>query len=416
MRKALPVLAFGLSLLCADALAATADYARLYAAHDFFALKAALATDKTPASDQTQFYTAAMLTAFNQPAAANRIIDGLLTKNMDTALMADLMDMRMHNDRQLSDYAGALDADRTLIDIYERSGNAEKLTDLRNLGKLLNALNGVAPQQVARQGASHIIMAADGRGGYCIPVTVGTDDPCYTLDSGANYSILIRSEAERLHLDILPAGLEVGSSTDKKVTADVAVAPLLLLGNLRYQNVVFLVMPDAAFTFKDFQIRGILGYQVFAGMGAVTSQQEHSIDVPASTPSARVDNIALDGNDMLTQVSVGGHRLLCRLDTGADHTVFYEPYYELYKSDVDKTGTAEVARTGGAGGIRTFKSYVLPEVSITLAGKRISLSRVTVYTESVIPQDYLMCNLGQDALKSFKSYTINLQSMSLTLH
>lgn len=404
-------------MLCGEGLAALpADYARLYAAHDFFALRAALATDKAPASDQTQFYTAAMLTAFNQPAAANKIIDGLLTKNIDTSLMPDLMDMRMHNDRQLSDYAGALDADRTLIDIYERSGNADKLADLHNLGKLLAALNGVAPEQVSRQGASHIILASDGQGGYCIPVTVGADDPCYLLDSGANYSILIRSEAERLHLNIIPAGMQVGTSTDAKVTADVAVAPLLLLGNLRYQNVMFLVMPDAAFTFKDFQIRGILGYQVFAGMGAVTTQQGHVIDVPASTPAATVDNIALDGNDMLTQVSVDGHRLLCRLDTGADHTVFYEPYYELHKSEVEKAGTPQVAHTGGAGGIRTFKSYVLPEVGMTLAGKKVSLSKVTVYTESVIPQDYLMCNLGRDVLKSFKSYTINLQSMSLTLH
>lgn len=403
-------------MLCGDALAASAaDYARFYAARDFFALRAVLARDKAPASDQTQFYTAAMLTAFNQPAAANKIIDALLAKDLDSALMPDLMDMRMHNDRQLADYARALDADRTLIDIYERSGNAEKLADLRNLGKLLGALNGVPPQQVSRQGVSHIILAPDGQGGYCIPVTVGTDDPCYLLDSGANYSILIRSEAERLHLDIIPAGLEIGSSTDAKVTADVAVAPLLLLGNLRYQNVVFLVVPDAAFTFKKFQIRGILGYQVFAGMGAVTTQQEHSIEVPASIPSAAVDNIAMDGNDILTQVSVDGHRLLCRLDTGADHTVIYEPYYELYKSEVDKAGMAQVAHTGGAGGIRSFKSYVLPQVSLILAGKKIALSKVTVYTESVIPQDYLMCNLGQDALKSFKSYTINLQSMSLTL-
>ena len=416
MRKALPALAFGLSMLCGDALAVSAaDYARFYAAHDFFTLRAVLARDKAPTSEQAQFYTAAMLTAFNQPAAANKIIDGLLAKNMDTALMPELMDMRMHNDRQLSDYAGALDADRTLIDIYERSGNAEKLTDLRNLGKWLGALNGVLPQQVSRQGVSHITLAPDGQGGYCIPVTVGTDDPCYLLDSGANYSILIRSEAERLHLDIIPAGLEIGSSTDAKVTADVAVAPLLLLGNLRYQDVVFLVVPDAAFTFKKFQIRGILGYQVFAGMGAVTTLQDHSIEVPASIPSAPADDIALDGNDILTQVNVGGHRLLCRLDTGADRTVFYEPYYELYKSEVEKAGTAQVAHTGGVGGVRTFKSYALPQVSLTLAGKKITLSKVTVYTESVIPQDYIMCNLGRDALKGFKSYTINLQSMSLSL-
>jgi len=54
-------------------------------------------------------------------------------------------------------------------------------------------------------------------------------------------------------------------------------------------------------------------------------------------------------------------------------------------------------------------------VSLTLTGKKITLSKVTVYTESVIPQDYIMCNLGRDALKDFKSYTINLQSMALTL-
>jgi hypothetical protein len=416
MQRVFSILAFGLLMLCDGARAASApDYARLYAAHDFFALRVTLATDKTD-SDQVQFYRAAVLTAFNQPAAASRIIDGLLAKNMDTTLMPDLMDMRMHNARQLSDYAGALDADRTLIDIYERSGNAARLVDLRNLGKLLGALNGVPPQQVTRQGASHIILAPDGQGGYCIPVTVGTDDPCYLLDSGANYSILIRSEAQRLHLNILPAGMEIGTSTGAKVTADVAVAPLLLLGNLRYQNVVFLVVPDAAFTFKDFQIRGILGYQVFAGMGAVTARQGSVIDVPASVPAAPVDDIALDGNDMLTEVTVNGHGLLCRLDTGADHTVFYEPYYELYKPDVDKNGIAQVAHTGGAGGIRTFKSYVLPQLGMTLAGKKLTLDKVSVYTESVIPQDYIMCNLGRDALKSFKSYTINLQSMALTLH
>lgn len=419
MRKPSPALAFAFALLmlCSDApAAAPPDYARLYAAHDYFALKAALAADRATASDQTRFYTAAMFTAFNRPAAANKIIDELLTKNIDTALMPDLMDMRMHNDRQLSDYAGALDADRTLVDIYERSGNAERLADLRNQAKLLGALSGMSPQQVMRQGASHIILAPDGQGGYCIPVTVGTGDPCYLLDSGANYSILIRSEAERLHLHIIPAGLEIGTSTDAKVSADVAVAPLLLLGNLRYQNVVFLVVPDAAFTFKGFQIRGILGYQVFTGMGAVTIRQGHVIDLPASVPAAPVDNIALDGNDLLTQITVDGHPLLCRLDTGADHTVFYEPYYELHKADVEKAGMAQVAHTGGAGGIRTFKSYVLPRLGITLAGKKLMLDKVTVYTESVDAQDYLMCNLGRDALDSFKSYTINLQSMALTLH
>jgi hypothetical protein len=82
---------------------------------------------------------------------------------------------------------------------------------------------------------------------------------------------------------------------------------------------------------------------------------------------------------------------------------------------VDKAGKSRAARTGGAGGVRTYLSYRLPQLSFTLAGRSVTLKKVDVYTEKVVPEDYLMCNLGQDALKSFKSYTINLKAMSLTV-
>jgi len=74
-------------------------------------------------------------------------------------------------------------------------------------------------------------------------------DDCI-LDTGANHSTLIRSEAKRLNLKVLPAGIELG--TGAKLTADAAVAPLLKIGNLEYHHVAFLVVPDAAFTLKNF--------------------------------------------------------------------------------------------------------------------------------------------------------------------
>jgi hypothetical protein len=407
-------LALGTLALCGPAHADPgADYARAYAAHDFFALKALVAADKGPDSEQKRFYAAAVLTAFNQPAAANKLIDGMLTHNIDTALMPFLLQMRMQNDSRIYDYAAALDAERTLIDLYERKGDP-RLEDAQNTLKLLTALSSVSPQKVKRTGDSQIIMAADGRLGYCIPVTIGVD-PCYILDSGANYSTLIRSEAERLKLKIIPAGIEVGTSTGAVVKADVAVAPSLLLGNVQYDDVVFLVMPDSAFTFKDFQIPGILGFPVFAGMGSITTQRGHTLVVPKTIPMKHVDNIALDGNDILTRIQVGGHDVLCRLDTGADHTAFYKPYYDLYKDEVEKASKKRQAKYGGAGGIKTFAAYRLPQLAIKVAGRSVTLKRVDVYTEKTVPQDYLQCNLGLDAFKDYKSYTINLQAMSLTL-
>jgi len=399
----------------ASASATMPDYAQLYAAHDFFSLRHTLASETQPQSDQAQFYTAAVMTAFNRPSDADKIIDRLLQKPVDVNIRLELLEMRMQNARRLSDYVGALKTAQALIGIYKHQGDADKLVDLRNTAKLLGVLRTLPQQEVMRHGASHIVLLHDDDVGYCVPLVIGTQSPCYILDTGANHSVLIRSEAERLHLKVLSAGIALGTSTDAKLKADIAVAPLLKIGNMEYHNVVFLVVPDAAFTIKDFQIRGILGYPIFAGMGAVTTQPGHIIEVPASVPDSEVDDIAFDGNDLLTKIKANGHAALCRLDTGADHTVFYKSYYDRYKSEVDKSGAPHVTKIGGGGGIRTFKGYSLPRLDLELAGHIITLQHVTVFTEPVIPQDYLMCNLGLDALKDFKSYTINLRSMALTM-
>ena len=112
---------------------------------------------------------------------------------------------------------------------------------------------------------------------------------------------------------------------------------------------------------------------------------------------------------------MNGHALLCRIDTGADQTAFCKSHYDRSKSEVEKTGTLPITKIAGGGGIRTFKGYILPRLDLELAGHAIALERVTAFTEPVIPQDDLMCNLGLDARKGFESYTIHPRSMAFTM-
>lgn len=399
--------------LCGNAVAdPAAEYARLYAAHDFFGLRAMAAADPSLDSEQKRFYNAAVLTAFNQPAAANKLIDGMLSDNIDTALMPFLLQMRMQNDLRLHDYAGALDTERTLIDFYDRKGDAH-LAEAQNTLKLLAALSGIDAQKSSRGGDSHILLAASGLG-YCIPVTVGID-PCYSLDPAAEYSMITRSEAERLKLKVIPVGVQVRLKTGPVVNADVAVAPSLLLGSVHYQDVVFLVMPDPAFTFKDQQLPGVLGFPVLSGMEAVTTRRDHALDIPKLIFTKPVDDIALDGNELLTQVMVGDRTVLCRVDTAAERTVFYKPYYDLYKDDVEKAGKPHSVHGNGVEGVRDYKSFRLKNLAVTVAGRPVKLVNVDVFTERVASKDYLFCNLGQDTFKDYRGYTINLAAMSLTL-
>lgn len=414
MLRRLPSLAGLLTLatllLCGQASADQGtDYAKAYAAHDFFALRTLVAADPGPDSEQKRFYSAAVLTAFGQPAAANKLIEPMLAKNIDTALMPFLLQMRMQNDLRLYDYAGALDTERTLVDLYERKGDT-RLGSAQNHLKLLSALSGTDPQKVTRSGDSHLILAAVGTDSYCAPVTVGID-PCYSFAGDLPYSLLTRSEAQRLNLKIIPAGFQLPYGAGA-VSADVAVAGSLLLGNLQYDDVVFLVVPDNAISAGGVSLPGILGYPVYAGMGAVTQSSKHVLDIPKSVPAKPVDNIALDGDAILTQVQVRGHQALCRLNFRSLHTVFYKPYYDSYMDDLG--GSAP--QTGGA---KTSPSTGLPirELTLTVAGHDVTLHRsARVYLGKALPQDYIMCDLGQDVLKKFKSYTLNLSSMSLTLN
>lgn len=55
----------------------------------------------------------------------------------------------------------------------------------------------------------------------------------------------------------------MGTSTGSRVTADVAVAPRVRLGQVELANVVFLVLPDEALTFgPTFRIPGLIGFPV----------------------------------------------------------------------------------------------------------------------------------------------------------
>ncbi|HEY1990992.1 MAG TPA: retropepsin-like aspartic protease [Gammaproteobacteria bacterium] len=418
MLRRLPILAGTLTLatllLCGPAAAdQSTDYAKAYAAHDFFALRALAEADKGPDSEQKRFYAAAVLTAFNQPATANKLIEPLLAKNIDTALMPFLLQMRLQNDLRLYDYAGALDTERTLIDLYERKGDG-RIGAAQNRLKLLGALSGTDAEKVTRSGDSHIILADEGNGSYCAPVTVGID-PCYSFASEAPYSLITRSEAQRLKLKVIPAGFQLANGGGGFVSADVTVASSLLLGNLQYDDVVFLVVPDNAIPVGGESQPGLLGYPIYAGMGAVTHSRRHVLDIPKLVASQPVDNIALDGDSLLTQVQVRGHRALCRLNFRALHTVFYKSYYDGYMDDLG--GSRPKAPAGGS--VTQIPQAALPvkELTLTVAGHDVTLRHsARIYLNKNLPQDYVMCDLGQDILKGFKSYTLNLSSMSLTLN
>ena len=181
---------------------------------------------------------------------------------------------------------------------------------------------------------------------------------------------------------------------------------------------VFLVFPDRLLTFPGgVRIPGILGFPVLEAMGEVRYMGGQSLEIPKTPPPRPPHSLALDQLKLLTPIGYGGRTLVCRVDTGADRTVFYEPFFRAFGDLVKKTGTPHTTRAGGVGGIREIPGFRLPSLRLTLAGRPVSLGPVDVYSKSITDarDNTAYRNLGQDVLGTFDFYAFNFRSMSLVL-
>ncbi len=293
-----------------------------------------------------------------------------------------------------------------MVDSYE-------LTDITNTARLLNALADVPPQKTTVREKTVIQME---RG--LVPVQIGDSSRRLAFDTGANFSVVMYSEAEALGLYIKKVGLDVRTATDMKVQADVTVVEQLTIGNVDLRNVVFLVFPDEFLTFPGgYKIPGVIGFPVISAMGEVRFQKRGILEIPKTPPSRPERNLALDDLELLVRVQYKADKLVCRLDTGAGKTVFYESFYQRYRSSIVPLDNLVMIKSGGVGGIREISAYQLPEAKLILGDKIVMLKEVNVYTKAITEDDenYLFGNIGRNLLNQFDEYIINFRSMSLLL-
>jgi aspartyl protease len=250
-------------------------------------------------------------------------------------------------------------------------------------------------------------------------VQINDSSRSYIFDTGANFSTIMRSEAGAVGLRILPAGIEVGTSTDKKVTADLAIADRLTIGGMHLRNVVFLVLDDKLLTFAGgFRIPGIVGFPVIEQMGEFEIDHRSVLKIPLSPPRRTERNLALENLTPLTQVAWQGKTLLCSFDTGAQNTAVYETFYRRFQPAVDASSTASVRKMGGAGGILEVPVRVFTKQRFSLGDTTMVLDSVDVLTRSIAhgaDDDYRDCNLGHDILDKFSGFILNFRDMAFVL-
>ncbi|MCF3107199.1 retropepsin-like domain-containing protein [Niabella sp. CC-SYL272] len=357
-----------------------------------------------------QFTEAVLCNAFNQPQVSNQKIGSLLKikPGLPDSLQLRLYRIREDNHIKLHQYK---EAKRTLQALFAQYGTilkeAEK-SDLENNLKIWKALENVPAQRVRMRNGSRIKMEKDKAGLNNLNVTTENDTLSCIFDTGANLSTIIRSAAQRLKLDVIPAGIEVGALTGNTVKADLGVCKELRIGGNIIENVIFLVLPDEALAFPQigYQINGILGFPVIEALREVQLTQDGYFIVPEKeTDMHAMSNMAIDGLSPLIQID-GRH---FTFDTGADHTILYRPFFLEHQQQIIRTWQPVKIGLGGAGGKKEYEGYKITHTFRVLE-KDVRLDSVSLLKES-IGKETVYGNIGQDLIRRFKKMTLNFDRM-----
>ena len=389
----------------------------LYRSRDFFTLEERLRiiSGAAAADPEIRFLVATVHQAFNRLEESNRTIDELLeSKALPGPRLRELRRLQMSNYFRLHRYSDALASARAILASPADGSDPALQMEVRGRLPLLTALADVPPQEAEIKAMSRLKLDAFGR----LPLEIAGANLHLALDTGANLSVIMKSEAEKLGLTIRLAGVEVATSTARTVRADVAVAPQVRIGKVHYRNVVFLVFPDELLTFADGKrILGLVGYPVVEAMEEVRFRRDGVLEIPSRAQSRPWSNLALDDLDPLIRVRYRKDDLVCRLDTGAGHTTLYQPFYERYRERIESFGNHQTVEITGVGGMREIPVIRLRKITLTLAGAGVTLRDVDVYTHATRPahQNNLYCNVGADILGRFRAHTINFRDMALVL-
>ncbi len=386
-----------------------------YKARDYFKLMRLQESLAEETSFESQLLSSVIEYAFNKPEESNLSIDNIL-KNvvLPDSIRIELLRMKLINQRRLYMYGDSYRSASQILSGFDLPEYSSMIRDIKNVSKLLSVLADVPPQSISKNSDTHLRM----NNGF-FPVRIGSHNKSLGIDTGANFSLFMRSEAESLGLEILNVELEVRTATDLVVTADVTVVPRMAIGNVDLQNIVFLVFDDDFLTFPGgFRIPGLIGFPVVEALGEIRFFKNATLEIPAVAGPGFKSNLAIEDSDILICVEHGRDSLIGRFDTGASETVFYEPFFRKYKSKIEGLNTQFMAKAGGVGGFRDIPAYEISDIELEIGDKAVFLKEADIYTKIITNENdnILFLNVGTDILYQYNEFTINFISMSIRLN
>jgi predicted aspartyl protease len=293
-----------------------------------------------------------------------------------------------------ADAAGTLEA---ALAVFEGDDDARRGLE-QTLG-VAQALSGAEPQRRGDFEAGALTFERDLAGLPRVPLTINGQARTYVFDTGANFSVVTESQAVELGLLMLGQSAGIGSVTQDTTAAHLALAETLTIGNLTFENVIFLVMPDSSLSFAGgaYTIPGILGFPVISQMERISVAETTLSWGPSQGPVIERD-LFVDGLTPRVYGHIGdGPAVQFALDTGANRTGL-RPVVLIEQPVLAEGARDRTEQVGGAGGVVEVEARQIPRVTLRFDTVSVELENVSVADESAGGDD-IHGRLGQDVLR-----------------
>jgi predicted aspartyl protease len=383
---------------------AGADLQSLYNARKWAELHNALQSQKGPA-----LYRGALAAAWNEDRQAERILKSVIASEPDSEEAYDAYEWLAHIYFRTGRYH------QFVANLEARWAAFPQKTELKNEQTAAASFRGLPDQTVGKRQSS--VLRHDA-GEIFIPISINNRPATYFFDTGAWVNCMSESEAKRLGLTVHDAAGTLGTGTGVRVGFRTAVAPEVVVGNIRFGNVSFAVFRDDQEPWSELADgrRGLIGIPIILGLRALRWSHDGTVAVglkPAPL-EPRTANLFFDDDHLVVEAALNKQRILATLDTGALTTDLYEAFAKQFASLLTAHGKADRTEVRGVGHAENFDSITLPELTFRLG----NLDAVLRPAHVLLKQIGAKCcvgNFGMDLLKQAQSFKLDFGAMRLDL-
>lgn len=392
----------------------------LYEADSFFKYKSTLELNKQNLEEKHLLYYAALSDfVFNHQAASIHDIDLLLAnyrQELNDTLLTKIYRAKRMNHINNYEYSKAVEASQSLIENYQHVEDSADYAELLNEHKIWEALRDYPKQEISKKRDCVIPMKRDKVGLMNVITKIGSDTVNFLFDTGANFSVMTRSVANKYDIEIIEADFYVTAATGTRVACDLAVVEEIQIADIMVYHSVFLIMEDEDLSFPqiDYYPNGAIGFPIIEAMEELRFHRDGKIFVPETPTLYSFNNLALDGLMPVLAVNYNDDTLQFNFDTGASHTSFYSPFYLKYQEMIDQKYPLQTFSTGSGGGSKDFEGYVIDSINLAVANSQAFITNVRLHKDPLtLQEETVHGNFGQDYIRQFEEMIISFKYSSV---